>query len=79
MRKPKVEIKEAKPVNGQRRWIVRLVAANGKILMTSETVNSKLSAIKNLMAADKALREGVLVGFENNTEQLRPKQKVIGS
>lgn len=48
---------ESSPVKGKRRWYIRIVAGNGRILMHSETYNSKTSAIDCVLLMSKAIRE----------------------
>lgn len=60
---PKIIIKSAKPVNGKKRYYVLIKAANGKTLSTSETLNSKASARKNILATMEAILKGERVGW----------------
>lgn len=54
----KVIIKEAKPVKGKKRYIVIVQSPNGKVLMTSETLNTLASAFKNRVAANRVFEFG---------------------
>lgn len=52
---PHVKTIKAKPVKGKPRYMNVIIGGNGKVLMTSETLNSKGSARKNISAAWEAL------------------------
>jgi uncharacterized protein YegP (UPF0339 family) len=52
-----VIIKEAQPINGKKRWMLIVKGRNNKVLVTSETFNSKAAAINNIAAVYEVLKE----------------------
>ena len=52
----KIQVKPSiKKINGRtfKRWVVRAIGNNGKVINTSEILNSKSAVLKNIKAASK--------------------------
>lgn len=62
MNNGKIVVKEGK---GKKYYVV-VIGANNKVLMTSELLNSKASARKNIMAAHNAFKCGKWVNLTSD-------------